>query len=742
VDRIPRPGSGDELVEELASLWGVETAYRDSAGRPRYSPLDAVMQVLGILHARSDVGPWPGPVEGKSLTKRDLRWLHEALHQRRKQLDRRLVAPVTVAWDGWLDEVDLLRPVGKRASGVGDPDGLAASIDALAEARVMIGLEVWEEQGQEWLTRDALSSTRKSRRRGTGVVYRLPFGYHRLRMELAGRAEESLVISAPRSCWNPEEARRDWGLFVPTYALRSQRDRGAGDLADLEEVMRHVTSLGGKAVSTLPLLAAYLDSPFEPSPYSPVSRLFWNEFYLSVEQTQEWTACPKARRIWESEGARETSSGPDRRSLVDYATVAALKRRTVGELARHYFREAGDDRRAALDEYLQLRPDALRYAAFRARVEAKGEDWRSWQRPWGASEEWQVTLEQLDESGRYHLYCQWQMDEQLTRLSRRETGRKDEVGRVAPAGLLLDVPVGVHPGGYDTWRWQDLFAEGVSVGAPPDAFFAQGQCWNSPPLHPEQCRERGHQYWRQVLGHHMRHAQLLRLDHVMSLHRLFWVPEGRSPGDGVYVKYPAEELYAVLCLESDRHQTQVVGEDLGTVPPGVRTDMRRHGLLSTWVLRGALRPRSTEVVGPAPKRALAALGTHDMFPWAGFMRGEDIRVRVQTGQLAVGEESRAMVRRRRLITRLSLFLLGKSEHTTKELLAACLRYLGESRAELVMMDLSELLLETEPHNMPGTGSEQGNWRRRLPCTTEEAKEAIEEAALWISRGGQEQWSTR
>ena len=228
------------------------------------------------------------------------------------------------------------------------------------------------------------------------------------------------------------------------------------------------------------------------------------------------------------------------------------------------------------------------------------------------------------------------MEEQLSRLSRREAGA-DLAGipwGESLAGLFLDLPLGVHPGGFDSWRWPEVFVSGISTGAPPDSFFSGGQDWNFHPLHPERIRERGHQYLARSVHHHMRHANYLRVDHVMSLHRLFWVPEGMSPKEGVYVAYPSEESYAVLAVESHRNRTLVVGEDLGTVPAGVRASMRRHGVLGTWVMQSSMRSRGPKVVGAVPRCVVASLNTHDMFPFAGFPAGR--RYRSPSGNGATG----------------------------------------------------------------------------------------------------------
>jgi 4-alpha-glucanotransferase len=419
----------------------------------------------------------------------------------------------------------------------------------------------------------------------------------------------------------------------------------------------------------------------------------------------------------------------------------ALKRQVLEEASRCFF--AGEDagRKRALAEYMRARPEVVEYAAFRARVESARADWRSRPDEPAWDDRWDPWADVPQTAGypaaaRYHLYCQWQVEEQLSRLVQSVTAG-DSGGRSAGAGLMLDLPVGVHPGGFDTRRWPRLFASGMSIGAPPDSFFARGQDWDSPPLHPERIRDEGHRYFARCLQQHMQYADYLRIDHVMSLHRLFWVPEGRDPSDGVYVGYPADELYALLCLESHRARTVVVGEDLGTVAPRLRSAMRRRGMLGTWVLQSSLRPRAAHPIDPPARHVLAGLGTHDMSPFAGFVRGDDIAARVETGQMEQDHSPRAAAERRRLVARLTASLpelrgisaslpapRSCTDSAEAGLLQRALAYLADSDATVVMVNLDDLLLETGSQNMPGTGAERGNWRRKIGADESDIRRAI------------------
>ncbi|MDO8730442.1 MAG: 4-alpha-glucanotransferase, partial [Candidatus Omnitrophota bacterium] len=390
----------------------------------------------------------------------------------------------------------------------------------------------------------ALGSRQARRPEPVRVVWdKRPFGYH--------REGKTLVISAPRRCFQGKE--RSWGLFLPLYALHSKRNPAAGDLTDLKAFALWAGRMGAGWVGTLPLLSQFLDKPFEPSPYSPVSRLFWNEFWIDVGEIKS----------------------PRRSGRVDYRRQMEAKWRILEKKAKGW---------APPRSWLRDHPEAQEYARFRAgKVSPK-------------------TI----------LYGQWLVDRQMEQL-RRACDR-------AGVGLYFDLPLGVHPAGYDAWKERKSFVRGMHVGAPPDPFFAGGQDWGFCPPHPERIREQGYDYFIRCVRHSMRHASMLRVDHIMGLHRLFWVPEGMPAREGVYVRYRSEELYAILSLESHRNRCAVVGEDLGTVPPEVRRSMRRHGLSGMFVVQYEWSPNSRRPLRAAPRQSVACLNTHDMPPFSAFWK--------------------------------------------------------------------------------------------------------------------------
>jgi 4-alpha-glucanotransferase len=429
----------------------------------------------------------------------------------------------------------------------------------------------------------------------------LPLGYHDLD---TGRGT-TRIISAPLRA--PLRFERAWGVFMPLYALRTERDWGTGDLTDLEALIGWTKGMGGEFVATLPLFAAFLDEPLDPSPYAPVSRLFWNELYIDPLRTPEF----RPEWIPELEELR-------RAELVDFRRAYSLKRRVLEQMAA----TMSDRRRSKLERFTHERPHLMEYARFRGHE-------------------------------LFHLYAQFVADEQLRSLD----------------GLNLDLPVGVHPSGFDVERF-GVFASAVSAGAPPDGLFAGGQNWGFPPLHPLKSRTDGHRYFSDCIRTIASRSSVIRIDHVMGLHRLYWVPDGHEATDGAYVRYPADELYAVLTLEAHRHGTTIVGEDLGTVPRSVRRAMRKHGLLRSYVLQfeGDRAPRRDDA---------AYLSTHDTPTFAAYSK--DLRGAV--ADLAAGD------------------------------------------ASLLVVALEDLWGEEQPQNVPGaTQDEYPSFRRRAAKTLEEFRD--------------------
>jgi 4-alpha-glucanotransferase len=506
------------------------------------------------------------------------------------------------------------------------------------------------------------------------------FGYHNIEIE----GQQTFVISAPEKSFFP--AGETWGIFAPVYALHSERNPNAGDLTDFENLMDWMDGLGGSVAATLPLLGAFLDEPFDPSPYAPATRLFWNEFYIDVERVPEFAGHKAPPAIEKTE-------------YVDYRRVMAHKRGILEELARAFFSEAPAERMAAFRKFVRENNGVEDYAQFRAVTDRQHCGWNAWPE---RLRDGTILKTAYDESVKdYHLYAQWIIQEQLQGLSQRAANR----GQL----LYLDLPIGLHPASYDIWRHRGLFVSGITVGAPPDPVFTTGQNWSFPPMSPEAMRLNRYEYVIAYLRNHFRYAKLLRIDHVMGLHRLYWIPDELTSGKGVYVEYPAEELWAILSLESHLHHAGIVGENLGIVPPEVNEAMWRHDIRQMYVVQyETIGNPDQPYLRPPPERCVASLNTHDVAPFRAFLDGTDIDDRIDLGFL--DQETARKERTQRAPMR---HMLGSFRAATQ--------FLAGSKANIVLVNLEDLWEETLPQNVPATSTERPNWRRRVRPSIEQIR---------------------
>jgi 4-alpha-glucanotransferase len=666
-------------LRALARRHGLECAYVDMSGRVvRAAPesLFAILRAQGV------------PLDRFA----DCR---EALRAADAADAARPLPPVSIAWNGRLPRLGCRRPASRLGKS--------------------LRLEIQLEHGE--ILRHELNPSarpRGSAHPGGGrrvdveieLPVRLPLGYHRIVVQDGSATGHTRVLSAPRRGYTESGPNRSWGFFAPLYALRSHSDWGTGDFTDLARFAEWIGGRGGEVAGTLPLLPLFLGEPFEPSPYSPISRLFWNEFYLDLERIPELAGCPAARRLVAAPGFRRRIAALRAAAQVDYREAMALKRSVLEILARHHFR-AITPRHRAFQGFLADHPEVETYAAFRAAQETHGADWSKWPervRPGP------VSANAIDPvRRRYHLYAQWLAHEQMADA----TG----VARRCGVRLYLDLPLGVHPWGYDAWRFRHLFVRDATGGAPPDPVFTRGQDWGFAPLHPEAMREDGYAYLRSCLRHHLGSAGLLRFDHVMSLHRLYWIPAGRPASEGVYVRYPAEEWYAVLGIESHRHRAVIVGENLGTVPPVVNRSLARHGVRGMHVAQYELGDPARQRLPVPPAACVASLNTHDMPPFAAFWRGLDIGDRFALGLLdrsgLVFEHRQRKEVRGTLARQLRRRIAGGARGCgVGSILGALWAQLSAGPAEVVLANLEDVWLETLSQNMPGTSSERRNWRQK------------------------------
>lgn len=571
---------------------------------------------------------------------------------------------------------------------------------------------------------------------------RLPPGYHRVTLETpGGDAATTTLAVVPERCYVPpalEGQGRVWGPAVQLYALRSERNWGIGDFTDLRTVVEQWGHRGAGIVGLNPLHALYPHDPAHASPYSPSSRLFLNALNIDVDAVEDFRECADATPARSGPFQARLQALRDA-ELVDYPAVAAAKLPVLGMLCAHFRAHhlSGGAARAGRFREFQARGGSRlrRHALFEALQERfHAEDpgawgWPTWPEAYRnpASREVALFAETRLDRIEFYEYLQWQADLQLGEVAARCA--QVEMG----VGLYGDLAVSIDRGGAEAWANQDLYALAAGIGAPPDDFNLSGQNWSLPPMRPEALRAAAYEPFIATLRANMRHAGALRIDHVMGLARLFWIPPGGRPSDGTYVSYPFEDLLGILALESHRCRCLVIGEDLGTVPDAVRAALARTGVLSYRLLyfeRGAtgdFRP-STEY----PAGALVAASTHDLPTLAGYWEGSDLRLRRDLGLFPSEEAHQAQVvaraqDRARLavaLEREELLPHGASANPerlpaiTSELVLAIHEFLARTPARVMVVQIEDLLGVREQMNLPGTTGEHPNWRRKLPLTLE------------------------
>ncbi|MGH2809814.1 MAG: 4-alpha-glucanotransferase, partial [Actinomycetota bacterium] len=526
---------------------------------------------------------------------------------------------------------------------------------------------------------------------------RIPAGYHTLAVRNGKTEETAHIFSAPSAV--SRRFSNQWGVFVPLYSLVSKDTWGCGDFGSLDALSQTVESYGSSVVATLPVFAGF---PDESSPYRPVSRLFWEERYLEIEALPEFTRCRAARDLVRSAGFKRQLESMRRADLIDYPGVSSLKRSVLELLANEFYSGAGV-RDEGFRRFLKDKPEAKRYASFRAKRE------RGYQ-PGGPSPA--VTAD------RYHLYVQWAAHEQLAQLGERLEERGSQ--------LLFDLPLGVHPDGFDVNSDPSAFMTGLSVGAPGDQFFPHGQKWGMPPWNPEALRRSGHRQWRRCLQTILGPAGALRIDHIMGFHRLFLIPEEATASSGIYLEYPADEFYAAALIEANRCNAVLIGEDLGTVEPAVRSRMRRRNIYGTYVMQFEFSEDPSRPFRSPGRHQCAAIDTHDTATFAAFLSGHDIEERQEMGLMDHVQAAQAKRHLKQVRSALVSYLRGRgfraSEKRPVSVLEGCLSELGAGEAGLVLANLEDLWGETRRQNFPGTGPGRPNWRRKVAYPLEGLKD--------------------
>jgi 4-alpha-glucanotransferase len=724
------------LLSELAERFGISSEYHDIWGR-RHSITDETKRA--ILHAMGVAAETMEAVQAALASRVQATW--------RAVCDAVLVVPV--------DKID--KDTARWS--------FRMPATALEYREIQILWEVWDESGalvQNGHAGPGLAMAESAELDGRcyvrfelSVPRGLKPGYYDMKacgMSRSGVAEGTLrLIVTPARCYLPprfQAGRGIWGFSAQLYGLRSSRNWGVGDFGDLALLQEWASQdLGADLIGLNPLHALRNTRPYHISPYSPESRLYLNVLYLDVERIPDFKESQPAQDIARETGFCYRLESLRRSGFVEYEEVWSAKR-TVLEAVFQTFRsrhlDPGDrtrgrtDRGRAFQRYVETEGQTLnRYAVFQVLSEVLRRDrpslstWQEWPKCYRdpASREIKAFRRKHANQVLFHEYLQWVTAEQL----REAADRAHTLGM--SIGLYRDFALGSDRGGSDAWMFQDVLALEADCGAPPDAFAPEGQNWGLPPINPERLRGVAYRPFIDLLRKNLQYGGALRLDHVMALFRLFWIPRGLPPSAGAYVQYPADDLLSILALESVRHQVVIVGEDLGTVPDGIRERLGRAGVLSYRVFYFERegdgewkRPRAY------PEQAMAVVTTHDLPTLAGFWKAEDIQLRGRLGFFREGgAQEQALAAREadkvRILAALraeGLWPSGDDATTapemTPQICQAIHTYLARTPSWIVLAALEDVVGESAQANLPGTVDTHPNWSRKLALSLEELRQ--------------------
>jgi 4-alpha-glucanotransferase len=584
-----------------------------------------------------------------------------------------------------------------------------------------------------------------------------PQGYHRLilRENESGQEVDMLLVVTPSRCFMPSilentlseendakqlKAAKVWGPAVQLYAVNSRRNWGMGDFTDLRNIVDWCADQGAAMVGLNPLHALFPHNPSHCSPYSPSSRIFFNVLYLDVEAVPDFSESEEARQLVLNPTFQEALAKLREEVLVNYADAGRRKLEAMELLYQNFCRRhlsENTERAQEFKEYVNEHGPLLeRFALFHALQERfHREDpsvwgWPVWPEAYRDPES--PAVREFAEANRerigFYQYLQWQVEVQLQAIGERCWQKNLGIG------LYMDMAVGVDRGGADVWSNQHLFAKSSAVGAPPDEYNQKGQDWGLPPLIPEKMREDQYQSFIQILRQNMKFSGALRIDHVMGLFRLFWIPPNMPPSQGAYVHYPVDELFGILALESQRNHCMVIGEDMGTVPEAIRSRMQQWGVYSYKVFYFEKGEDSYKSPEEYQDTAAVAISTHDLPTLAGFWEGRDIAVRTEL-DLYPSKELRDRQIKDRVMERVAiLHLLEKFNllpegvttdpasipEVTPAFAEAVHKLVAQTESKVFMVQFEDMLLQREQINLPGTTEPTyPNWRRRLTLPLED-----------------------
>ncbi|MCX6610239.1 MAG: 4-alpha-glucanotransferase [Acidobacteria bacterium] len=539
-------------------------------------------------------------------------------------------------------------------------------------------------------------------------------GYHWLTIKTSERSQRIRWILAPDQCHFPNLKRPANGINCFLPSLRSERNWGAGDLSDLRDFAKRLAERAPVDFIALnPLHAIHNRTPYNTSPYLPLSIFTHNLLYLDIQAMPEFAQSEVAGKISQSAQFQQQLANLRASEFVEYEEVAKLKTFFLLLLYRQFIRGS----RQELDHYRSSRGPWLEnyctYMAFDRYFHRRNPDawhWHHWPEAYRSphSSQTRALANQLARQIDFYAFIEMRLEEQISAT------HKHLLNSGYSLGLYHDLALATDRVGADYWAYQDLFAPRVRVGSPPDDFNENGQDWGFPALHPQRHADSGYEYFIESIRCAARHGGTIRLDHVMRLARLYWIPDQMSARDGAYVRDHFEDLLRILALESQRNKFIVVGEDLGTVPDYFRKALDQFRIFSYWLI---LFERNGDNFKPSvdyPRDAIASFTTHDLPTFDGWLTGMDLDSRLRTGMLPASELAPSQQARTHAVARLrEAFLLGPEEANPQVFFAALCRFLSSTPSQLRLLNLEELSGEREQQNLPGTTSEAPNWRRRV-----------------------------
>ena len=566
---------------------------------------------------------------------------------------------------------------------------------------------------------------------------RLPEGYHSLTLTQSDERWHCRVIVAPERCYEPKplkEAKKLWGACVQLYTLRSGKNWGIGDFGDLKAMLPEVAKRGGAFIGLNPIHALYPANPESASPYSPSSRRWMNVIYIDVNAVEDFAKSEEAQAWWKLPATQKKLKAARDVVQVDYTAVTELKM-TALRMVWKRFAKRNDEQMTAFRYFVDKEGESLYWQAafdalhaYQVKEDPMRWGWPVWPEAYRTTESPEVHAfckKHADEVD-FYLWLQWLAYTQFADCW--QTSQRDEM----PIGLYRDLAVGVAEGGAETWCDRELYCLKASVGAPPDILGPLGQNWGLPPMDPHIIAARAYEPFIELLRANMKNCGALRIDHVMSVLRLWWIPYGETADHGAYVQYPVDALLSILALESKRHNCMVIGEDLGTVPVEIVSKLRKSGVYSYKVLYFENDHEKTFRSPKAyPEQSMAVATTHDLPTLRGYWESGDLTLGNELGLYPDADVLRGLYQDRELAKQGLLDALHKygtlpqrAGHKaslmsmTATLSRGMQRYIADSNSALLGLQPEDWLQMSSPVNIPGTSTEYPNWRRKLSTSLE------------------------